>query len=75
MVALRGTIVAVAPARIPICELCGYEYRKSAPPAVGPVGPIIRQLMSGDMDVNGKYYNVRIISPIPFDIGFLPAYN
>ncbi len=23
----------------------------------------------------GKYYNLRITRPIPFDIGFLPTYN
>jgi hypothetical protein len=25
--------------------------------------------------VEGKYYNLCIIIPIPFDIGSLPAYN
>jgi hypothetical protein len=25
--------------------------------------------------VKSKYYNLRIILPIPFDIGSLPAYN
>ncbi len=25
--------------------------------------------------VKAKYYNLRIILPIPFDIGSLPAYN
>ena len=62
------------PVRIPTGELCGYENRKLVRHSAAR-WPNYSALTSREMGRRGKYYDVRITHPIPFDIGFLPTYN